>query len=138
MKSVFKKIGAILAAFLVLFSTFSFTVDSHYCGEFLVDTSYFGKADGCGMEKAIDRVSKEVTIKKKSCCKDITEFVKAPNFEKQELLKVNKEQAYFIYAYTYSFINLFKETQVRNEFYKDFSPPDLQQDYQVLYQSFLI
>lgn len=138
MKSVFKKIGAILSALLVLFSTFSFTVDSHYCGEFLVDASYLGKADGCGMEKAIDVSSKEASVKKKSCCKDVTEFIQAPNFEKQELLKISKEQVNFVIAYTYSYINLFKEAQLRNEFYKDFSPPDIQQDYQVLYQTFLI
>ena len=138
MKSVFKKIGASLLAFLVLFSTFSFTVDSHYCGEFLVDTSYFGKADGCGMEKAIDVSSKETSVKKKSCCKDVTEFIQAPNFEKQELLKISQKQVSFVFAYTYSYINIFKETQLKNEFYKDFSPPDIHQNYQVLFQTFLI
>ena len=90
------------------------------------------------MEKANNVSSKDVTIKKKSCCKDVTEFVTTPNFNKQELLKISQEQVNFLVAYTYSFINVFKKTQHKNEFYKDFSPPDIEQNYQVLFQSFLI
>ncbi|MGB0892687.1 MAG: HYC_CC_PP family protein [Flavobacteriaceae bacterium] len=138
MKSIFKKIGASLLAFIVLFSTFSFTVDSHYCGEFLVDTSYFGKADDCGMEKVTNLSSKETSVKKKSCCKDVTEFIAAPNFDNQELLKISQEQTDFVLIYAYSYINRFKETQLRNEFFKDFSPPDIEQNYQALFQTFLI
>ena len=37
-------------ALLVLFSTFSFTLASHYCGDVLVDSSLFGKVETCGME----------------------------------------------------------------------------------------
>lgn len=37
-------------AFVVLFSTMSFTISSHFCGDNLVGVSYFGKAKTCGME----------------------------------------------------------------------------------------
>ena len=37
-------------AIVVLFSTMSFTVDMHYCGDNLVETAIFHKAKGCGME----------------------------------------------------------------------------------------
>ncbi len=37
-------------AFVVLLSTMSFTMHMHYCGDTLVDTSYFVKAETCGME----------------------------------------------------------------------------------------
>jgi len=35
MKNIFKHITAFVLAFIVLFSTFSFTVDMHYCGDTL-------------------------------------------------------------------------------------------------------
>ena len=65
MKKLVFKIASISLAFLVLFSTLSFTVEKHYCGDFLVDVAYVGHADGCGME--MDARSKTT---KKSCCKD--------------------------------------------------------------------
>ena len=65
MKKTLLKITSISLAFLVLFSTLSFTVEKHYCGDFLVDVSYVGHTDGCGME--MDALSKTT---KKSCCKD--------------------------------------------------------------------
>lgn len=38
-------------AFVVMFTTMSFTVDMHFCGDSLVDFSLFAKAESCGMEK---------------------------------------------------------------------------------------
>ena len=66
MKPFLLKIASVFLAFSVLFSTFSFTVEKHFCGEFLVDVSYFGEAKGCGMETAAKMAFK----KKKNCCKD--------------------------------------------------------------------
>ena len=37
-------------ALLVLFSTFSFSVAQHYCGDVLVDYSFMGHAESCDME----------------------------------------------------------------------------------------
>ena len=65
MKNIVIKISSIILAFSVLFSTFSFTVEKHYCGDFLVDVSYVGQADGCGMEK-----SSSINEFKKKCCRD--------------------------------------------------------------------
>lgn len=49
MNSLFHKTGAMLLAFLLLFSTLSFSVDMHFCGRSLVDMGLFHKAEGCGM-----------------------------------------------------------------------------------------
>ena len=43
MKEFLVKISSFLLAFLVLISTFSFTVDSHYCGDFLIEVSFTGE-----------------------------------------------------------------------------------------------
>tara|TARA_R110002033_G_scaffold155892_1_gene192145 strand:+ start:131 stop:289 length:159 start_codon:yes stop_codon:yes gene_type:complete len=45
MNNNFYKIASFLMALLVLFSTFSFTVDKHFCGNTLVDTAVFGKGE---------------------------------------------------------------------------------------------
>lgn len=49
MNSFAHKTGAALLAFLLLFSTLSFSVDMHFCGQSLVDLKVFHKAEGCGM-----------------------------------------------------------------------------------------
>ena len=56
-------------AFVVLFSTMSFTLNMHYCGDILVETAMFHKAEGCGME--MEKPSAEgCSITKKNCCND--------------------------------------------------------------------
>lgn len=49
MKQFFQNITSFTMAFLVLFSTVSFTVDKHFCGEILVDQAVFSEAKSCGM-----------------------------------------------------------------------------------------
>ena len=69
MKFVFHKIASFLMAFVVLFSTMSFTIDMHYCGDTLVDTAIFQKAKACGME--MQKPSNEgCAVTKKDCCND--------------------------------------------------------------------
>ena len=46
MKKISHKILATVMAFVVLFSTMSFTIDMHFCGDTLVATSMFQKATG--------------------------------------------------------------------------------------------
>ena len=69
MKNVVHKITSILMAFVVLFSTMSFTIDMHYCGDTLVETAVFHKAKGCGMEMEKPSVD-DCSIAKKNCCDD--------------------------------------------------------------------
>ena len=69
MKQVFHKIMSLLMAFVVLFSTMSFTVDMHYCGDTLMDTAIFHKAETCGMEME-NPLTDGCSITKKNCCSD--------------------------------------------------------------------
>lgn len=128
-----KKITSIILAILVLFSTFSFSVEKHYCGDFLVDVAYFGNADSCGM-KMNNKQSK-----KKGCCKDEVAQIKGQKeLQKQAFETLNFEQQKFIVAHVFYTFNRFKKTQQKSVFYKDFSPPDLEKDFQILYETFLI
>ena len=49
MKETFRQIASFCMALMVLFSTLSFTVDMHYCGDQLVDYNFFEAADRCSM-----------------------------------------------------------------------------------------
>ncbi len=134
MKEILTKISSFILAFLVLFSTFSFTVDSHYCGDFLIDVSITGKTEGCGMK--MDTTSK---AKKKNCCKDEVQNIegqdelKLANFE-----KLSFENQQFFTAFLFSYKNVFSESQSNKVALKYISPPEIYQNHQVSYQIFLI
>ena len=69
MKQLFHKVISVVMAVVVLFSTMSFTINMHYCGDTLVDTAIFQKTKTCGME--IQKTSnKDCSISKKNCCND--------------------------------------------------------------------
>ncbi|WP_299060067.1 hypothetical protein [uncultured Polaribacter sp.] len=133
MKNLLFKITSFILALLVLFSTFSFTVEKHYCGDFLVDVSFTGNSKGCGMEL------KNIPVKKKKCCKDEVHHIKGQNeLQQVSIANFNIEEQQVLVAFYISYNDLFVENQSNKSTYKDFSPPDIPLDYQVLYQTFLI
>ena len=123
-------------ALLVLFSTVSFTVEKHFCGNVLIDVSVFAKAEKCGME-ALEK--EQETITKKLCCKDEIEVIKG-----QDELKVSSinnltlQQQLFITTFTFTYINLLEGLESQIVPHKDYSPPNLVADIQVLDQVFNI
>lgn len=137
MKAFIKKIMATILSLIVLFSSMSFTIDKHFCGETLIDVSYFGEADKCGME-GMEMNSTAKKVKKKKCCKDETIFVESSTFDKEKLITLQSVDLEFVFSYAYSYINLYQSITLEKEYYKDFSPPDVEQDVQVLHQTFLI
>ena len=121
-------------AIIVLLSTMSFTVEEHFCGDFLVDVSYVGSAKKCN-----DVSGDFATIKKKNCCKDEVHHIEGQDeLQNDPSSKFTFEQQKIITAFTCSFLALFGKFKLKKEFYKDFLPPDLNKDIQVLYQTFLI
>lgn len=134
MKSIFIKITSVSIAFLVLLSTFSFTVEKHFCGEFLMDVSFTGNLEVCSSDIAPD-----ASIKLKKCCKDEIDKIEGQDELQQKIVdKISFQKKQFLTAFFISYTYLFTETTSENIFYKDFSPPDISLDYQVLYQTFLI
>jgi hypothetical protein len=126
-------------AFVVLFATMSFTVDMHYCGDSLVDFSLFTKAEGCGMEKAQPVKScGNPSISEKSCCTDQQIVKEGKDDLKTSLNKVTLEQQTFVATFFYTYINLFNGPDESFVPFKDYSPPPLIRDVQILDQTFLI
>ncbi len=124
-------------AFVVLFSTMSFTVDMHYCGGALVETAIFQKAKGCGMD--MEKPSSEgCAITKKNCCND-----KQISIDGQDdlqlyfdLLTVN--QQLFVASFVYSYINLFEGFDENVASYRDYTPPLVPRQIYKLDETYLI
>lgn len=137
MRKAIKKISAFILSFVVLLSSMSFAIDKHYCGGELMDISYFGEANGCDMDHN-EGVASYQTIKKNSCCVNEIQIIESTTFDKEKLTKVTQKNIEFAFIYAYSYIDVFNEVLLNKEWYKDFSPPDIEEDKQVLLQSFLI
>ena len=134
MKSIFTKISSALLAFLVLFSTLSFTIESHYCGGFLMDISVVGEANDCGM-----KVEQKMAKEKINCCKDEVIITDGQDeLHPASFGTLNFEKQQFLTTFYSSYLNLPKEESSRNIIYKAFHRPVIPINYQIKYQSFLI
>ena len=123
-------------AILVLFSTVSFTVEKHFCGDVLIDSAVFTEVEKCKMEAFEIEQSK---ITKKSCCKDEFEVVEGQDQLKQSQVEdISFEQNFFFVSYLFTYINSIEELSKRNISHLHYSPPDLIADIQVLDEVFLI
>ncbi|NJX15949.1 hypothetical protein HC176_10660 [Tamlana crocina] len=119
-------------ALLVLFSTVSFTVEKHYCGDVLVDAAIFTDVEKCAME-AFEM------LQKKTCCKDEIDVVKGQDelkFSSFEDLDLDQQQ--FLQAFIDSYIGRFESLPKHTIPHKDYSPPNLIADIQLLDQVFII
>jgi len=122
MKQVFHKIMSFLMAFVVLFSTMSFTINMHYCGGNLVETAIFHKAKGCGME--MEKPSTEgCSITKKNCCDDKQLVIEGQDDLKFQFDKLTFEQQQFVASFVYNYINLFEGLDKNVSSYEEYKPP---------------
>ena len=138
MKQFFKKISAILMAFVVLFSTMSFTISEHYCGNDLVDSALFSKAESCGMEMQKTTPTDDCSFDKEDCCNDVVKQFEGQTNLKTDLSNLTFEQQVFVTAFIYSYVNLFEGLDKNIVPFKNYSPPLIVTDIQVLDQVFLI
>jgi len=137
MKDFLHRSIAMLLAVLVVFSTLSFAIEKHYCGDNLIDTSFFANAKTCGMEKTVDNC--DVKTIEKSCCKDEVKLVKGQNE-----LKINTsdnlkfQQQFLLQAILYSYVSHYESLPKKIITNKDYSPPNLVHDIHVLDEVYLI
>lgn len=101
-----------------------------------MDVSVFSEADKCNMP-ALGNDHEKIT--KKPCCKDEVDMI----IGQDELIvksfdDFNFEQQIFITSLAYSYINLFEGLPQLVIPHKDYSPPNLVADIQMLDQVFLI
>ena len=109
-------------AFVVLFSTLSFTINMHYCGDNLVETTIFHKAKGCGME--MEKPSTEgCSITKKNCCDDKQLVIEGQDELKLQFDKLTFEQQQFVASFVYTYIDLFEGLDKNVYSYEEYKPP---------------
>ena len=137
MNIIVKKISTTLLSFIVLFSSMSFAIDEHYCGNNLMDVSYFGDADNCGSEE-VTMNSSSSSVKQNNCCKDETTLLESSIFNKEKFINLQHVDAEVLFFKANSYLGTYKDIAIEIEYYTDFSPPDIAQDFQVLHQVFLI
>jgi len=140
MKEALHKIISMSMALIVLLSTMSFSVDMHYCGDHLVDFSMFDKVDTCMMKAKMSKTSSscEIMEMEKSCCSDIEVTIEGQDDLKISFDNLSFEQQQFVYSFAYSFINLFDAVDENITPFRDYVPPPLLRDVQILDQTFLI
>ena len=123
MKKAFQKITSILMAVVVLFSTLSFTVDMHFCGETLVDTALFHKAKTCGMEIQNPPTTDGCTISKKNCCNDKQLVIEGQNELQLSFDSLSFEQQQFVVALVYTYSTLFEGLDCNSSSFEAYKPP---------------
>ncbi len=109
-------------AFVVLFSTMSFTIDMHYCGDTLVETAVFHKAKGCGMEMQ-NPSSTDCAVTKKNCCTDEQITIEGQDELKISFDKLTFDQQVFIASFISTYINLFEGLNESVSSYEEYKPP---------------
>ena len=134
MKRFLQKIASLAMAVIVLFSTMSFTVEKHYCGDYLVDVSILGNLERCEMKSA-----QAAVVNKKDCCSDeILHIEGQDELQKENFNTFTAFQKLFLIfsiSKKLTFLDSKEEMCVRNS-----GPPDLHQskNLQIFYQTFLI
>jgi len=139
MKQVFHKLGAVSMAFIVLFTTMSFTVSMHYCGDSLVDYSFTTLAESCGMDiKPSSETCDASSFTQDTCCNDKQLVIEGQDNLKLSFENLSLEQQTFVASFVYSYIDLFEVVEENNDSFSYYSPPVLTKDISVLHQTFLI
>jgi hypothetical protein len=137
-KKIVFKILSIFLAFLVLFSSFSFTVYEHYCGGDLVDSSVFLKAKSCTLEMEKYSPNEDCTNQNDKCCSDLVIQIEGQDELKSLTTNLNFYQQVFNSSFYHSSSSLFEGIISDNIPFKNYSPPVVNNDFMVLFQTFLI
>lgn len=132
--TVLHKSFSLFLAFLVLFSTFSFTVEKHYCGNHLVDTAIFSQAKKC-----VGIGAEDISYVKKPCCKDIVVIIEGQDeLTVKDFQSIEKDTYTTLVSYVLSYTFLFETVAKPIIPHKYYKPPKIIKDIHVLDETYLI
>ena len=118
-------------AFLVMFSTMSFSMDMHFCGKTLVDLKFYQEADGCGMEMAgMDKES--------HCCTDVAIVIPGQDDLQASFDTLSFENQTFLLSFVSFYLQPTSVLEEKQDPFRDYVPPPLIRDIHILDQTFLI
>ncbi len=138
MKEILRKIASVAMAFVVLLSTFSFTVEAHYCGDTLVDSSLFSAPESCGMEMDAEPELDGCSVSMKDCCSDEQLLLDGQKDLKSSSEKLTTEQQVFLFAYVCTYLELFDGLDEKSNAYLNYRPPLVVRQIFKLDESYLI
>ena len=138
MKELFRQLLACTMALMVLFSSMSFTIDMHFCGDTLVDLSLM-EADNCGMSSMMgvsDTDSMMTT--EMGCCTDLQVTLEGQDELKISIDNLSLEQQVFLASYYYSYLQLFDTQPGEITPFDGYPPPIIIKDIYILHETYLI
>lgn len=124
-------------AFLVLFSTVSFSMDMHFCGDTLVDYSFFDDSADCGM-KLMSTDDQKCPMSLMNCCTDHEISQDGQDEMAISWNSLDLEQQQFMLALSYSYIDFYTSLPKQTIPFSQYSPPLLTYDRQLVWETFLI
>ncbi|WP_142785836.1 HYC_CC_PP family protein [Changchengzhania lutea] len=137
MKKTFYKISSFLMALLVMLSTVSFTIESHYCGDILVDASFFGTVETCGMDSLQAKSTKD-TLERKHCCNNEQITINGQNELSVSFNNLTNDQQIFVASFVYAYINLFEGLENKASSFSEYPPPLIVKNIYKLDETYLI
>jgi len=144
MKQLFTNIVSVFLALIVLFTSFSFTISSHYCGDLLVDSAIFIEADNCGMmdeheDNCTTETMGELCFENDSMhCKNVNKSFEGNSIEQQAFEIAKLQKVYFTIAYIASYKLLFANTTSNTTVYYQYKSPLVTNNLTVLFENFRI
>lgn len=125
---------------LLLLSSSGLTYAQHFCGDYeMMSKITFGEAHlSCGMEMMMSTCEDSHNDDKHNCCdNEYTTINVDDNFATSSYdIQLNP-------VFVIAFVSIYVKRDIENydqnlDYYKDYSPPPLGEDLQVLYDTFLI
>ncbi|MEP0712700.1 hypothetical protein [Algoriphagus sp.] len=136
-----KKSFSIVLAFLLLFTNIGLAKSSHICmgSEMLNAIGLSAKNLDCGMKHQKSSSSEEGGLSEANpCCQNSFELVHNDGDQQLKVLQLDSVQLIFVAAFTQSFIFGIELTSTEAYINPFISPPSIEKNYTVLFQSFLI
>ena len=130
--SLFYRVLSISLSVLVLVSTFTFTVEKHFCGDHLVDTAILSSAKKCG------GMDVEENDSKKTCCKDTVDVVEGQDKLTKNDIQYLDIEIVTLYTFIYSQLSLYNSLDKPIIPHNNYAPPNIVKDIHILDETYLI
>lgn len=137
MKNILKHISVVALAMLVLCSTFSFTINKHFCGGKQMSMTIGVPVADCGMD--LEQASVDVvTLQQTPCCNDMSTFIQGQNELQINYDDITFITHAFIKTFVYHYIFVLPTQDAEKAVYKPYISPPLVKDIQLLDETYLI
>ena len=112
-------------------------MDMHFCGDSLVDYSFFDDSADCGM-KLMAETEQDCPMSLMKCCTDHELSQEGQDELALSWNSLDLEQQEFIQAFTFTYIDFYTGLPRQTVPFLDYSPPLITYDRQVIWETFLI